>query len=292
MKYIILDTETTGTDAEDRICQLSYLVVDMNGKIEEVHDDLCTPPLPIKFAAMAIHHITPEQIEGAPECTETTAFKRLEELNRPENVMVIQNAEFDLAMLAKEGFVSKMQLIDTFRIMRSKLPLDTPHGLQHKRYQYGLYKKEQAIIDALDVEVRAHDALGDVIVLKNLFDHLAAKFDATEMAQMCAVPILLEYMPFGKHKGERIEDVALNARNDLQYMIDNFDLDGDLKYSFDYWMQKTKGKVVVTMSFGKYKGQTPQEIAQSDRNYLTWLRDKADNIPEELRAAVVKALDE
>jgi len=35
-----------------------------------------------------------------------------------------------------------------------------------------LYKKEQAIIDSLGVEVRAHDALGDVIVLKNHFDYL------------------------------------------------------------------------------------------------------------------------
>jgi exodeoxyribonuclease X len=85
-KIIILDTETTGTGEADRICQLSYLVCDEKGEILELHNDLCTPPLPIGFEVMAIHHITPEMIEGMPSCTETTAFKRLVELNNAEHL--------------------------------------------------------------------------------------------------------------------------------------------------------------------------------------------------------------
>ena len=34
-KIIILDTETTGTAQLDRICQLSYIVLDSDGKITE-----------------------------------------------------------------------------------------------------------------------------------------------------------------------------------------------------------------------------------------------------------------
>ncbi len=291
MKIIILDTETTGVLEEDRICQLSYLVVNENGEIEEVHDDLCTPPLPIKFESMVIHHITPEQIEGKPSCVETNAFARLHELNTPENLMVIQNAVFDLDMLAKEGFVSNMQLIDTFRVMRAKIPLDTPHGLQHKRYQYGLYKKEQAIIDSLGIEVRAHDALGDVIVLKNLFDHLANDYSVEEMVTLCSEPIVLEYMVFGKHKGKRIEEVALNDRRSIEYMLSTFDLDEDMKHSFAYWMEKTRGDVVVSLGFGKYKGKTPAQIGELDRGYLKWLYEKAENISDELREAIKVAYE-
>ncbi len=291
MKIIILDTETTGVLEEDRICQLSYLVVDQNGNIEEVLDDLCTPPLPIKFDSMAIHNITPEMIEGKPQCVETAAYHRLNELNTAENLIVIQNAEFDLGMLAKEGFTSNMQLVDTFRIMRAKIPLDTPHGLQHKRYQYGLYKKEQAMIDSLGIEVRAHDALGDVIVLKNLFDHLAGDYSVSEMITLCSAPIVLEYMVFGKNKGKRIEDVALNDRRSIEYMLSTFDLDEDLKHSFEYWMQKTRGEVVTKLGFGKYRGKTPEEIAETDMSYLGWLYNKAENISDELREAIKVAYE-
>ena len=68
MKIIILDTETTGGGQGDRICQLSFLVCNEELEIETIYNDLCTPPLPISFEAMAIHHITPEMLEGKETC--------------------------------------------------------------------------------------------------------------------------------------------------------------------------------------------------------------------------------
>ncbi len=292
MKIVILDTETTGVADEDRIIQLSYLVVNQNGEIEEVHDALCSAPLPIKFDSMAIHHITPEMLEGKPACVDTAAYARLNELNTPDNLMVIQNAEFDLDMLQKEGFTSAMQLVDTFRILRAQYPYDTPHGLQYKRYQLGLYKKEQAIIDSLGVEVKAHDALGDVIVLKNLFDHLTIEQDLDMMIKLCRGPILLEIMTFGKHKGKRFEDLAVTDRNSLRYMMENFDLDADLSYTMAHFMEKAKGQVKLTIGFGKYKGQKPEDVVKEDPDYLKWMRDKADRIDPELKEAITKVLAE
>ncbi len=291
MKYIILDTETTGVDEEDRIIQLSYLVTDAEGNILEMHDDLCTAPLDIKFDSMAIHHITPEMIEGKPACVETKAFARLNELNVPENTLVIQNAEFDEAMLAKEGFVSQMKLIDTYRILRKKYPLNTPHGLQHKRYELGLYKKEPALIEELGVEVRAHDALGDVVVLKLFLEHLLSDGQShEEMVELCSGPIMLDIMTFGKHKGKTFEEIALNDRNSMQYMIDTFDLDGDLRYTMEKIMEETKSQIKITIPFAKYRGETPEEVAAKDPGFLKWIRDKADRISPELKEAVTKAL--
>ena len=291
MKIIILDTETTGTLEEDRICQLSYVVVNIDSEIEEVHNELCMPPLDIKFDAMAIHHITPEMIDGKVTCVDTTAYQRLCELNTPENLIVIQNAKFDLDMLAKEGFASQMQLVDTFRILRAKYPLDTPHGLQHKRYQWGLYKEEQSIIDALGIEIKAHDALGDVIVLKNLFDRLLQEQSLQDMIDLCRGPILLEYMPMGKFKGQSFSELAIQERNTLHYMLDTFDLDEDLYYTITQALAMGKKDAVITLGFGKYKGQTPAQIVLSDKNYLLWLRDKADNISGELKEEIIKVLD-
>ena len=293
MKYIILDTETTGVEEEDRIIQLSFLVTDMDGKILEMYDDLCTAPLPTKFDSMAIHGITPEMLEGKPACVDTKAFARLNELNVPENIMVIQNAEFDEAMLAKEGFTSQMQLIDTFRMLRKKYPLNTPHGLQQKRYELGLYKREPEIIAELGVEVRAHDALGDVVVLKLFLDHLLNDGQTREeMMELCSAPMMLDIMTFGKHKGKTFEEIALNDRNSLQYMIDTFDLDGDLRYTMEKIMADTKSQIKITIPFAKYRGDTPAEVAEKDPGFLKWIRDKADRISPELKEAVTKALSD
>jgi exodeoxyribonuclease X len=291
MKTIILDTETTGAREVDRICQLSYLVCDERGEILEVHNDLCTPPLAISFEAMTVHHITPEMLIGTPECIETTAFKRLVELNTSDNLMVIQNAEFDLGMLAKEGMTLEMKLVDTFRVLRALHPLDTPHGLQFKRYQWGLYHKEQSLIDKLGIEIKAHDALGDVIVLKHLYEKLCEDHRIETMIELCSQPIILEYVPFGKHKGKRFEEVALDARNDLRYMLDNFDLDGDLRATLLHHLEVTKATAVITIGFGKYRGKTPAEVAQTDPAYLTWLLNNAERLDEETREAINNVLN-
>ena len=80
-KIIILDTETTGTAQLDRICQLSYIVLDSDGKIEEIHNEFCKPPVPLTFEAMSIHHITPEMLEDTIPCVDTIACKKREHLN-------------------------------------------------------------------------------------------------------------------------------------------------------------------------------------------------------------------
>ena len=291
MKIIVLDTETTGVAELDRICQLAYIVLNEEGRVEEIHNELCTPPLAIGFESMAIHHITPEMLAGAPTCIDTKAFSRLVELNTPDNLMVIQNAEFDLGMLIKEGFESKMRLVDTFRILRASYPLDTPHGLQFKRYQWGLYHKEQALIDELGVEIKAHDALGDVIVLKHLFEKLNEDYTIDSMVELCSEPIILEFIPFGKNKGKRFEEVALNARNDLRYMLDNFDLDGDLKATLTHHLNATRANVIITIGFGKYKGKTPAEVAQTDPEYLTWLLNNAERLDSETREEINNVLN-
>lgn len=289
-KIIILDTETTGVLEEDRIIQLSYLVTDLDGNIEEVHNEFCQAPLPIKFDAMAIHHITPEMLTGNPGCQELKGFARLRELNTPENIIIIQSADFDLAMLVKEGFESKMQLIDTFRIHRYFYHED-PHGLQYNRYALGLYKKEAQQMQELGIQISAHDALSDVIVLKNFYEYLLESCTQEIMIQMCSKPILMEIMPFGKHKGKRIEEVALMERRSLAYMLETFDLDMDLRYSFEHYYKITKDKVALTIGFGKYKGKAPADIVDEDRSYLEWMHNKAQNIAPELKNEIKRVLE-
>lgn len=290
MKIILLDTETTGMFEKDRICQLSYLVLDEEFEIEEVHNELCMPPLPISYEAMAIHHITPERLEGKFPCVQTKAYKRLLELNTPHNLLVIQNAAFDLSMLSKEGFTNEMNLIDTFRILRAYYPSEGSFSLQYKRYQWGLYKQEHTLAKKLNITIQAHDALGDVIVLKHLFERLCEEHSIPHMVVVCSEPIVLTHIPYGKHKGKKFFDVARTDRQDLHAMLRSNGVDEDVKASILHALEATRDQAIITLSFGKYAGKTPLEVLEIDRNYLVWMLNKMDNLNAELKEAVEKVL--
>ncbi len=238
-KYIILDTETTGAGENDRVIQLGFMVLD--GKNVQVHNDLCSSPVPIGFGAMEVHGITPDQIEGKPSCVETSAFKALESLNTPDNVMIIHNAPFDLGMLAKENFTSKMRLIDTLRCAKHLFDEEEAHRLQFFRYRLELYKLEQAEADALGIVVKAHDAIGDVLVLKLFLTELRKKLTERfgnvnpidKMVELTQTPVLITRpLKFGKHKGKTLSEIVMSDKGYLSWMLANMEnLDEDMKYS-------------------------------------------------------------
>lgn len=238
-KYILLDTETTGAGENDRVIQLGFMVLD--GKNVQVHNDLCSSTVPIGYGAMEVHGITPDVIEGKPSCSETSAFKALNDLNSAENVMIIHNAPFDLGMLAKENFTSKMRLIDTLRCAKHLFDEEEAHRLQFFRYRLGLYKLEQAEADALGIVVKAHDAIGDVLVLKlfltELRKKLTERFGAVnpidKMVELTQTPVFItKPLKFGKHKGKTLSEIAHEDKKYLSWMVANMEnLDEDMKYS-------------------------------------------------------------
>ncbi len=239
-KYIILDTETTGTNEQDRVIQLGYIV--LGTQPIEVHNEFCSCDTPISYGAMEVHGITQEMIEGKPTCKETTAYKRLLELNTPQNYMIIHNAPFDLGMLEKEGFETQMKVIDTLRVAKHIFEDEEAHRLQYFRYKMGLYKYEQNEADALGIEVKAHDAIGDVLVLKlflsKLKDAVASKFPdenpVEKMVDLTNTPILIKTFRFGKYKGKTLQEVASSDAGYLRWMLTGMEnLDEDMRYSIN-----------------------------------------------------------
>lgn len=240
-KYILLDTETTGAGEEDRIIQLGFMVLD--GKRVEVYNDLCLAPIPIGYGAMEVHGITPEMIEGKPLCCDTSAFQALSDLNSVENVLIIHNAPFDLGMLSKENFTSQMRLIDTLRCARHLFDDEESHRLQYFRYRLGLYKIEQAEANALGIEVKAHDAIGDVLVLKlfltELRKRLAERYIGAnpidKMVELTQTPVFYTRpLKFGKYKGKTLTEIAEADKGYLTWMLGNMDsLDEDMRYSIE-----------------------------------------------------------
>jgi exodeoxyribonuclease X len=271
MKIILLDTETTGNKEVDKIIQLSYIVMNENLEIEEIHNDLANPGMPISFEAMAVHHITNEMVEDKPRLKHTKAFKKLKELNSPENVIVIHNAEFDLNMLKKENFNPFFQIIDTFRILKHLIK-NSKYSLQYNRYALGLYKKEKEICDKYNITINAHDALGDVVVLTLLFEYIIKEFNKSveELVQLTKEPILYDKFYTGKHKFENIKEVIIKDPDYIEFILESADLEPDLKYSIEHHLANLEEKPEYRFAFGKYKGMLVEDVAEIDIQYLSW----------------------
>jgi DNA polymerase-3 subunit epsilon/exodeoxyribonuclease X len=239
-RYIILDTETTGTEENDRVIQLGYMV--LGEKNIEVHNEFFSSDIPIKYGAMEVHGITPEMLEGKPTCKESKAYKRLLELNTQDNYIIIHNAPFDLDMLQKEGFKTQMKVIDTLRVAKHLYPDEEAHRLQYFRYKMKIYQEEQAEADKLGITIKAHDAIGDVLVLKLLLTKLKEEVNkqfpdenpVEKMVDLTATPILIKSFRFGKHKGKTLQEVATQDAGYLRWMLSSMEnLDDDMRYSIN-----------------------------------------------------------
>lgn len=238
-KFIILDTETTGFEDKDKIIQLGYIVLD--GSTAKAYNEFCSCDATINIEAMEVHNITPEMIEGKPVCVETDAFLTLEALNEESNYLIIHNAKFDLGMLQKEGFESKMKLIDTLKCAKHLFPDSPAHRLQYFRYAHELYKLEEDEANKLGIVVKAHDAIGDVLVLKLFLSKLRQaveeQYDLKGMAviekmvELTATPVEVKKIRFGKYKNELITDIALKDEGYLKWLLKNTEQDEDMTYT-------------------------------------------------------------
>ena len=239
-KYIILDTETTGVEDNDRVIQLGFIV--LGGAEVEVHNEFFSSDVPISFGAMEVHGITPDMIETKGNCKDSASYKRLQELNTDENYLIIHNAPFDIAMLNKEGFNTQMNVIDTLRVAKHIYADEDAHRLQYFRYKMQLYKDENKEADSLGIVVKAHDAIGDVLVLKlflsRLKNDVMKMFPNTnvveKMLDLTATPITIKTFKFGKHKGKDLIDVAREDSGYLRWMLSSMEnLDEDMRYSIN-----------------------------------------------------------
>ena len=241
-KHIYLDTETTGTGDRDRIIQLGFMVVDSNSNDIEVHNGFCLPDVPLSISAMETHHVTPDQLVGKPSCIDMPEYLRLLELNNDENILIIHNASFDLKMLEKEGFNNAFQVVDTLRCAKHLFQDENAHRLQYLRYSLGLYKKEKEEASDLGIELKAHDAIGDVLFMKILTSALVRQVAIEQsdgnsapmqsLVKLTNTPVLMtKALTFGKHKRKTIKEIAKNDGSYLNWMMENMNLDEDMRYT-------------------------------------------------------------
>jgi DNA polymerase III epsilon subunit-like protein len=234
MEIIFLDTETTGNDlAKDRLCQICYQVGDT------LKTEFFKPPIPISIKAMSITHITNKMVEDKESFDGSQTKKDLQDLLN-NGVLVAHNVRFDAAMLESEGLIIPNKIC-TLRIARhvDSEGVIPEYNLQYLRYYLGL-----------EIEGDAHDAEGDVKVLKAVFDRLFAKMRKDEiddnttiqkMIQISSNPSLYKQFNFGKHKDKKIEDVLKFDRGYLEWLLKSKLESGDNDEDWIYTLRQYLG---------------------------------------------------
>ena len=242
-KYVLFDTETTGNQEQDRIIQVGAMIVHSKDEIE-VFDELCLAPVPISIEAMEVHNITPDLIADKGLYDETDFALKVLELNQKDNYLIAHNISFDLAMLEKEGFQNNYTLIDTLRCAKHLIPDSPSHRLQYLRYALELYQIEQAEADNLSITIKAHDAIGDVLVMKLLLSKLvrltqenyAGVNPMQKLAELTQTPVMMKTFKFGKYKDREIAEIVNADRGYIKWMRANMDLDEDMEFTLDYYL--------------------------------------------------------
>ena len=212
MAIIILDTETTDKDEGKRLIQLAY----KNMETGEFVNEYFKPPMPISFGAMAVHHVTNEMVADKKPFDESEHKASVAELLK-ENILVAHNAPFDIQVLKNEG-LEIGESLDTLRLSRHLLKSEL-YNLQFLRYSLGL-----------NVEASAHDALGDVLVLEALFLYLKKQAEEQfelsseedvikKLLELNDMPVLLDTIGFGKHRGKSFADIVKEDRSYLQWLF-------------------------------------------------------------------------
>jgi DNA polymerase III epsilon subunit-like protein len=226
-KSIIFDTETTGLDSEDRIIQVGAIIVDSKDKeYSDLHNELCSCEVPIKIEAMATHGIRESQLVGEGKFEDSRFFKVLKELNNESNYLIAHNLDFDLGMLTKYNFENKFSLIDTLQCAKHLFEINdivgdykvSNHKLQTFRYMLLTEEDEANEADKYGVEIKAHDAIGDVVILKlflkKLVERLMSKYKLKKYSEimeklvfLTKEPVEVKFINFGKHKGKAITEI-------------------------------------------------------------------------------------
>lgn len=221
-QLLFLDTETTGREVQDRIFQVAYAYE------EKEVCEMFKPPVPLCIEAMEATGYTNRDVADKIPFAESAVYRALGELlKRNDIVFIAHNAPFDIEMLKRDG-VEVGANIDTLKVARH---LDPQGSLGAYRLQYLRY--------ALDLDVQdaaAHDALGDVRVLKALFARLFVKVVEREgspeaalraMVEITKQPSFIARITFGKHAGKLLADVAREDRSYLEWLLRQKEADGE-----------------------------------------------------------------
>jgi len=243
-KLMFFDTETTGNEQKDFLCQIAYKSGGEN------FTGLYKPPIKIPPEASAVHHITNKMVADKPSFANSGDLSKIKKLfEDKDTVVVAHNAPFDLMIIKKEGIEPK-RFICTLRLARY---LDKEEKIERYNLQYLRYLLE------IEIDATAHDALGDVLVLEKLFERLKNKMlteiaptpegigvttesVVNKMIEISSHPSLIRTLNFGKYRGKKVEEVLQIDRGWLEWLLGEKEKSDQIDEDWIYTLRHYLGK--------------------------------------------------
>lgn len=234
MTVRVLDIETTGLScATNKIIEIASVdLAKHEGSITVVNplQTYVDPGVPIPPCMSAIHHILDEDVKGAPSFAEAIeAFKGAD-------VYVAHNADFEADWL--EMHLPRGAWVCTFKCALRVWPELPEHNLQALRYQLGLV----APFGYVRAAIHPHRAASDVIVTAAVLVELMKAAKWSELLTWSAEPALYTRLHFGKHRGERFDQVPEDY---LDWCQRQPDMDAGVKFSIEYWLRNKRQRAAA-----------------------------------------------
>lgn len=198
MSSLILDTETSDTENAE-VLSLAWAASPFHES--EAQMVFFKPSRPIKFGALAVHHILEEDLAGSRPSSEAPGVA-------PKvDYWIGHNIDFDWRVMGEPP----VKRICTLALSRSLWPELDAHNLSAVAYYVlGATPETRALLRS------AHNALADVLICSKILDVIVKVLRVTderqlwELSEEARIP---KIMTFGKHKGKPISDVDRGYAN-------------------------------------------------------------------------------
>ncbi|WP_051960464.1 exonuclease domain-containing protein [Devosia riboflavina] len=231
----VLDFETTGypEDESSEIIEAGTIDVDLLAEgfpivMESCWTSLFKPSGFIPAATMAIHHIMDADVADAPPSM--TVFPHLLRGMTEADVYAAHNAKFEQHFFNGRG----RSYICTYKCALRAWPDAPNHTNQGLRYHLQL-PCDRKLSDP------PHRALPDAYVTAHILQALLRLRPLGRLVEISKEPAFLTNITFGKHRGKSFKEVAQSDRGYLSWIIDKSDMDEDVKFSAQWWLEKSNG---------------------------------------------------
>lgn len=213
VRYVFLDTETTGLVPPIGVVEVAYAVIDADFNIEFSYDSLVNPGLPIDPGASNVHGIVDADVQDAISLSEA-----LKPIADEPCILIGHNVQFDYKLVADVLKVEDQ--VCTLALSRQYIH-DAPN------HKLGTLQQHLGFPD-----FTAHRALGDVMTALELLKHILRKYNLSlqQVTQRQRAPRMLLHMPFGKYEGRLVTEVPASYR---QWLLSTGNLDKDLQYTLE-----------------------------------------------------------
>ncbi len=235
---LFLDIQTTGYEVKDKICSLGLLAFEDGCCVGKLYS-LVNEGKKIPSLASALHNITNEMIQDKPKFLESEVAIFLEKYNTQEHTLVMHNITTTLPMLREAGLTWHGKIIDTYKLTKHLISECELFSLEFLRYELRLYKEENKLQQACGIKdaLVAHHAMSNALLIRLLFDFFLEMRTLEAMYELSFTQVLLEKFSFGKYVGRYIEEIIQIDRNYVMWMLTLENLDDDLRYSIEYYLE-------------------------------------------------------